>query len=84
MSCPTCSALFACINYGEVGVFQCERCGTLLVVHAVTGTSCTYVPKLVERCRKLAGVLAGNDAFHQLRTLGIAESINLPGQRSPE
>ena len=82
MSCPTCDHT---MNYfgetpGEKTIYWCPRCGTLRydqeapVVHR---------PKLVERCREFGPTIYPRSvhAWNDWVRLGIAESINLPGDR---
>lgn len=84
MPCETCDGTLTRVgDDGMLRVFWCPRCGTLAKLHA-TRDECrdTGVPKLVERCRlhrKLSLDAGDNDSsWHQL---GIAESINVPGDR---
>ena len=76
MSCPTCDHTMEC--FGSLGNFWCPRCGTIVnPAGEVRG-----VPRLVERCRaygQSGAMTGGNSPWHRL---GIAESINKPGERS--
>jgi hypothetical protein len=84
MSCPTCNHTMEKIGTileTDRPLFQCPRCGTLK--HGLIDPI-IYTPDLVERCRQfekqtvldIPGVI-GRD----WRCIGIAESINLPGDR---
>lgn len=75
MACPTCDHTLEGIGYR---MFHCPRCGTL-VGSPVAGA--VHVPALVRRCREFK-VYAGATAEPNWNRLGIAESINLPGNRS--
>jgi hypothetical protein len=88
VSCPTCDHTMERIDLaaeGESRLFLCPRCGTVKFEHP-HGEPTVYVPKLVERCREFEErrylVSAGD--FRPWFTLGIAESINLPGKRPGE
>jgi hypothetical protein len=94
MTCPTCShtAALLCIDGNRCLYHHCERCGTVIASRSAERKG-VYVPQLVERCRKFqefvtgtferCGVPASSSAFLGLWTqLGIAESINLPGERT--
>src|SRR5438552_1039935 len=83
MSCPTCGHTLAVIADESLTVWQCERCGTVQTIHFAESEQKTYVPKLVERCRRLESVLrsrraalmTGSNWREEWRCLGIAESI---------
>ena len=88
MACPTCDHTMESLGeFAGRRHFRCPRCGTLRTVDP-TGYTVDYRPKLVDRCRKFEAWCA---AGHGLRdtnvcrewtSLGIAESINPPEQRS--
>lgn len=86
MSCPTCSATMAQLfDSRERTVWHCERCGT--VKSLVFGHPDITVPWLVERCRAFESLTEGlgrmATRWHQTwTTLGIAEAINLPENRT--
>lgn len=89
MPCPTCDHTLQAVTadvpaVGGRPVFWCPRCGTLC-----HGNDCE-APKLVERCREWEVALWGCLAEipispevlkEQWHRVGIAESINLPGNR---
>lgn len=82
MTCPTCNHTMERIH--EVMVFQCPRCGTTRVEDSGTDGPSVYVPKLVSRCREFEKILVNAGMMTNVqpwRTLGIAESINLPDAR---
>lgn len=90
MPCPTCDHTMHVIvtDYAGMRHSLCPRCGTHTVDHigyggipgAVSRIS-TWVPKLVERCRKLrATVTDGADACEWDR-LGVMEAIYKPEDR---
>jgi hypothetical protein len=64
--------------------FLCPRCGTVKVDAFGQHGDKVYVPALVERCRKFAAEFWGNEPTTPpiWWRLGIAESINLPGERT--
>lgn len=86
MPCPTCDHTMHLLSAPTAQAairkdWWCPRCGTLvteqpngLVVHRDVA-----VPKLVDRCRQFAAGGLDEDAWYGL---GIAESINLPHQRT--
>jgi hypothetical protein len=54
MACPTCDHSMAALGYCNGGTwYHCERCGTVKHADTFTGAVTVYVPKLVERCRRL-------------------------------
>lgn len=76
MACPTCDYTMQIVNTN--GHFWCPRCGTYKILSSETAN----VPMLVQRCRlfetdDLSGVAPTSVWFSR----GIAESINLPGER---
>lgn len=88
MACPTCGHTMGSLpgTDDDLPIFWCSRCGTLKI-----GATATDVPKLVERCREFEEWMSsqGKDLrrFYpegikeELHRLGIAESINKPGDR---
>jgi acetone carboxylase gamma subunit len=84
MSCPTCDHTMS-----RLGVidgrphYHCPRCGTHRIDCGSDGAgpiTHDFVPKLVARCRKFEGTL-GPRWGELWVALGIAESINTPGNR---
>lgn len=64
-------------------IFLCPRCGTVKIDDFGRHGDKVYVPKLVERCRDFKAVWTDDVVGEMLwRKLGIAESINVPGDRS--
>lgn len=61
-------------------MFHCPRCGTLVGAYADGSAT---VPALVGRCRAFEWTITGRYAAHanEWKSLGIAESINIPGNR---
>lgn len=101
MACPTCDHTMdnVCREDTPVAsgqlvvtrrVYYCPRCGTMTILHDATGRVDTYVPKIVERCRKfekevVVGMFRPGEAPRDDWTqIGIAESINPPGKRPGE
>ena len=77
MACPTCDHTMDRVCDGPCqGIFHCPRCGTLKT------DSDVYAPKLVGRCRNFGAFLASGTARELWVREGIAESINVPGERS--
>lgn len=76
MSCPTCGHTMACITSG---VYHCERCGTLINCHVISGQS--VIPKLVERCRNFFQTATPRGWEPDWDMMSIAESINLSEDR---
>jgi hypothetical protein len=79
MACPTCDRTMQkvgvmCEPYNEVGLFWCNRCGTL---KANIVTEEADVPKLVSRITEFAGKLTDkhHDLINEFERLGIRESI---------
>jgi tRNA(Ile2) C34 agmatinyltransferase TiaS len=80
MGCPTCDSTIESVGRllddPDCGVFHCPRCGTLRV------GGYTYVPRLVERCRRLH-----DEVYHPpteqavWHRLGIYEAIYPPDGR---
>ena len=89
MSCPTCSHTLGrlCIHE-SMSFYLCDRCGTVVVtiLNANPGTDNprVYVPKLVERCRAFEdeGWPKNGACTRAWNRLGLAESINLPENRT--
>lgn len=96
MSCPTCNhAMHILGSNDSFRRHWCPRCGTLVNVffsvnaapdEGSADTTSVDVPKLVERCRDYQIVAIADDdpeGFFatEWKRLGIAESINLPGDR---
>ncbi len=81
MSCTTCGDTL--YGVGTAAVWHCPRCGTLLM--ASGDHMDIFVPKLVKRCREferiIPTIIVGPAWDSEWRGLGIAESINLPGER---
>lgn len=79
MACPTCDHTMESIGCCDGGtVWHCPRCGT------VKHHNQSYVPKLVERCRRferqeMVGCVSRE--VDKWKGLGIAEAINPPGER---
>lgn len=87
MSCPTCDHTMAMIvNSPPHSFHHCPRCGTVkhnTHGHSAFSVAAVYVPTLVERCRKFATTQIGcGDNAALWNRLGIAESINLPADRT--
>lgn len=89
MACPTCDGTMASLGYADGGtIWHCERCGTIKHDNFyVDAPAKVYVPKLVERCRRFATLLPAIElspakVADEWRHIGIAESINLPANRS--
>jgi hypothetical protein len=89
MSCPTCDHTMQQINTAGSASqwYWCPRCGTikerLWAAEAPFYVDEFEAPKLVGRCREFATTqvgCGGNAAVWN--RLGIAESIDLPGDRS--
>lgn len=76
MPCPTCSHTVE--SCGE-SIFHCPRCGTM-VIRRGCDFSDVYVPKLVERVRKLLPELLTSEQ-RLCKTLGITDSIYPEGKR---
>ncbi len=78
MPCPTCSHTQAKL---ADTFWHCERCGTVSEIRSDLRND--YVPKLVDRCRGFERMMAmiAIDPMKEWRVFGIAESINLPGER---
>ena len=79
MACPTCDHTMQkvgvmCEPYNEVGLFWCNRCGTL---KANVVTKEDDVPKLVSRITEFAGKLTDEHQglIDEFERLGIRESI---------
>ncbi len=88
MPCPTCGHTVAMLcTTGTVlksDYYHCPRCGTV-VVETPDGREEVYVPKLVERCQQLRDHMnaPADEPWRRIwHTLGIAESINLPENRT--
>lgn len=80
MPCPTCGHTLSHLTDAAPALHWCERCGTITVgLPDATGVVHAHAPKLVERCRDYAKLV--NNVGGIWRTLGIAESIHLPGER---
>lgn len=81
MPCPTCDGTLAKL-FAEEGRSwsHCSRCGTVTVCLDGTDHRDVYAPALVERCRKFGATLgpAWGALWHRL---GIAEAVNVPGER---
>lgn len=86
MPCPTCdhtlSRLFG-DDGGGLSWWLCPRCGTTIRRPEGQPDS-VYVPKLVDRCREMEVMFVRDDGelARAWRRIGVAESINLPGNRS--
>lgn len=84
MACPTCSHTLAKLcEVDRNKYFHCERCGTIVVEHS-NAWETVYVPRLVERCREFhrQAVAQKTDRTADVwRRVGIAESIQPPGER---
>lgn len=87
MACPTCSKTMHNIgDHAARELFLCPQCGTIKKRIYTGGPDEGYeeviVPKLVERCREFVsdGGLS-HDSRQLWNRLGIAESINTPGDR---
>ncbi len=95
MSCPTCDHTLACLIISDMErCFQCERCGTTIIERRkqfdapFTERVGVFVPKLVGRCREFYAEATKHTTewdkailLPNWNRLGIAESINLPGDR---
>ncbi len=88
MSCPTCSADMPILVPGPMlSYYLCERCGTVCAFNKSGERRHTFIPKLVERCRRFKKEM--DDAFavqgmfnvSLWDSLGIEESIHLPEER---
>jgi uncharacterized C2H2 Zn-finger protein len=69
------------------GCFWCPRCGTIRTTskdETEQWVNTDDVPKLVERCREIERSAHPVPLFQMWHRLGIAEAINLPGQRFRE
>jgi hypothetical protein len=77
MSCPTCDHTITGIANG---VFWCPRCGS--VSDFTNNITDHAVPKLVERCRWFGESQRGDSVCLTSSWAAIAESINLPANRS--
>ena len=77
MPCPTCDHTMEGLGYG---IFQCRRCGTTKMNDSF------FIPALVERCRRFeqSQIETFNSIDDRWRTLGVAESINIPANRRPQ
>lgn len=85
--CPSCGHTMHGIGHvpavGGEPVFWCPRCGTL--EDHTNGIMDVGTPKLVERCREFEKgreMRDDDNVFSKWHMLGIAESINLPSNRS--
>lgn len=83
MPCPTCDATMEGIGSNDRGdnCFLCPRCGTVLIDAFGQHGDKVYVPKLVERCREFERLVKVSDIMAIWHRLGLAESINTPGER---
>lgn len=84
MPCETCGHTMQNIGQNDRGdnFFLCPRCGTVKIDAFGQHGDKVYVPALVARCRNF--VAAGGLTLKQIgywQQFGIAESINLPGDR---
>lgn len=89
MPCPTCSHTLHFVGEGDIRIYHCPRCGTLVTdrdaADGVTVNRYVAVPKLVERCRKFESALDMDHdpkAVAEWNRLGIAESISAQGGES--
>ena len=92
MACPTCDHTLECFGIDRgTQLFHCGRCGTVVEIEA-DGAHHPHGPKLVERCREFraarhpsfkaeVGIFGDPVLAAEWYRLGIAESINLPGDR---
>ena len=82
MSCKTCDHTMVCLGQIQDGdrYFWCPRCGSLkrVVPADVGGGEDTDAPRLVDRCREFEAWCPQGDKWV---TMGIAESIHVPGER---
>lgn len=86
MSCPTCDHTMQSLGVDAQQAkrfYWCPRCGTIKTVITSCNDEIDDCPKLVERCREYAesDCLLDKFARHWWKTMGIAESINLPADR---
>lgn len=79
MACPTCDHTMKkvgvmCDPYTDVGLFWCNRCGTLKA-NAVNGED--EVPKLVKRVIEFASTLTDQDqrVIDNFERCGVRESV---------
>lgn len=78
MACPNCDqTMDSYASPGGASFFHCPRCGTLRAPWLRDAVS---VPSLIQRARDFGATLGPRwgELWHQL---GVAECINLPGQR---
>ena len=73
MACSTCSHSMQSLGNQ---CFWCPRCGTIRQYTDLC------VPSLVDRCRELSTIIDSNWIKAKWHTIGIAESINLPENRT--
>ena len=82
--CPTCShtmTAFGC-KVTDRNFYVCPRCGTIKTCDGLNAPT-IIVPVLIERCREFEKFLPINQSLKATwRKLGIAESINVPENRS--
>ncbi len=86
MPCPTCSHTLQMLFQDSLRtIWHCPRCGTLR--SKLCGHTDDTVPGLVSRCREygshlvVRGRMLGCHLWHEI---GIAEAINVPGERKPK
>ncbi len=100
MPCPTCSATMEGLGTNDRGdnLFQCPRCGTVLIDAFGQHGDKVYVPKFVERLREFEKKLVEYSNRHKpgdllVKTsellelwhrLGLREAINPPDNRPPQ
>lgn len=95
MACPTCDHSMEACGQNDRGdnFFHCPRCGTLKIDAFGQHGDKLYVPKLVERCREFratrhpsfkaeVGIFGDPVLVAEWERIGIAESINVPANRT--
>jgi Zn-finger nucleic acid-binding protein len=77
MACPTCDHTMHHVGEGDISIFHCPRCGTLVTDRETETAVNRFVqaPMLVERCREYEATQIGGTDGTYWEGLGIAEAI---------